>query len=77
MKTYKVQDFVVEGKEIFVGLEDSKKCWKIAVRCEHMLIHQASMEARYPSLKQYLKNKFPDCPDPLDVRGGVQGFQSL
>ena len=40
MKIYKVQDFVVKGKEIFVGLEDSKKTWKIAVRCERMVIHQ-------------------------------------
>ncbi len=40
MKIYRVQNSVVEGKEIFVGLEDSKKTWKIAVRGERMLIHQ-------------------------------------
>jgi hypothetical protein len=39
MNTRKVQDFIVKGKEIFVGLEDSKKTWKIAVRCEKMVIH--------------------------------------
>lgn len=25
----KIQDFVLNGKEIFVGLEDSKKSWKV------------------------------------------------
>ena len=48
MNTRKVQDFVVKGKEVFVGLEDSKKTWKLAVRCEDkMIIHRASMEAKY------------------------------
>jgi hypothetical protein len=59
MNTRKVQDFVVKGKEIFVGLEDSKKTWKIAVRCEKMLIHRVSMEAKYSVLIGYLRNKFP------------------
>ena len=61
MSTRKVQDFVVKGKEVFIGLEDSKKTWKIAVRSEKMLIHRASMEARYPILIQYMRNKFPEC----------------
>jgi hypothetical protein len=34
MKTYKVQEFVVKGKGVFVGLEDSKKTWRLAVRSE-------------------------------------------
>ncbi len=45
MNTRRIQDFVVKGKEIFVGLEDSKKTWKLAVRCDRMVIRQASMEA--------------------------------
>jgi hypothetical protein len=61
MKIYKVQDFVVKGKEVFVGLEDSKSTWKIAVGCERMLIHQVSMEAKYPALIGYLRNRFPEC----------------
>ena len=28
----KMQDFVVEGKSVFVGLEDSKRTWKLCVR---------------------------------------------
>jgi len=44
MNTRRMQDFVVKGKE-----EDSKKTWKLAVRCEKMLVHQVSMGAKYPS----------------------------
>jgi transposase len=65
---------VVEGKEIFVGLEDSKSTWKIAVRCERMLIHQASMEAKYPALIGYLRNKFPHCAIHLMYEAGFKGF---
>jgi transposase len=74
MKIYRIQNSVVEGKEIFVGLEDSKSTWKIAVRSERMLIHQASMEAKYPSLIGYLKNKFPDCAIHLMYEAGYKGF---
>lgn len=74
MNTRKVQDFVVKGKEIFVGLEDSKKTWKVAVRCEKMLIHQAAMDAKYPVLIGYLRNKFPDCTIHLIYEAGFKGF---
>ena len=50
MKTYRIQLYVAKEKEIFVGLEDSKRTWKLAVRCEKMVIHQTSMDAKYPHL---------------------------
>jgi len=74
MKIYRVQDFVVKGKEVFVGLEDSKSTWKIAVRCERMLIHEVSMEAKYPALIGYLRNKFPECAIRLIYEAGFKGF---
>ncbi len=74
MKNYRIQNSVVKGKEIFVGLEDSKKTWKIAVRCERMLIHQATMEAKYSALIGYLRNKFPDCRIHLMYEAGFKGF---
>jgi len=74
MNTRKVQDFIVKGKEIFVGLEDSKKTWKIAVRCEKMIIHQVSMEAKYPALVKYLAHKFPECTIHLIYEAGFKGF---
>lgn len=74
MKTYRIQDSVVEGKEVFVGLEDSKRTWKIAVRSGRMLIHQATMEAKYPALIGYFRNKFPDCLIHLMYEAGFKGF---
>ena len=40
MKNYRLQEFAAKGKEVFVGLEDSKKTWKLAIRSEKMVIHQ-------------------------------------
>ena len=74
MKIYKVQDFVVKGKDIFVGLEDSKKTWKIAVRSDKMVIHRTSMEAKYSVLIRYLRNKFPECTIHLIYEAGFKGF---
>lgn len=74
MNTHTVQDFVVKGKEVFVGLEDSKTTWKIAVRCDRMLIHQGAMEANYPVLKRYLDNRFPACTTHLMYEAGFKGF---
>ena len=74
MKTYRLQDFVVKGKEVFVGLEDSKRTWKLAIRSERMVIHQVSMEAKYPVLIGYLRNKFPECTIHLIYEAGFKGF---
>jgi transposase len=74
MNTRRVQDFVVKGKEVFVGLEDSKKTWKIAVRCEKMIIHRVSMEAKYQVLIRYLRNNFPECTIHLIYEAGFKGF---
>ena len=74
MNTHRIQNFVVEGKEVFIGLEDSKTTWKIAARSEKMLIHQASMETKYPVLKRYLNNKFPECTIHCMYEAGFKGF---
>ena len=74
MNTHKVQDFVVKGKEVFVGLEDSKRTWKLAVRSDKMLIHQVAMEAQYAMLIRYLRNTFPECRIHLIYEAGFGGF---
>ncbi len=74
MKIHKVQDFVVKGKDVFVGLEDSKTTWKIAVRCERMVIHRTSMEVKYEVLIRYLRNKFPECTIHLIYEASLKGF---
>ena len=39
-----------------------------------MLIHQATMEAKYAALIGYLRNKFPDCSIHLMYEAGFKGF---
>jgi transposase len=74
MSNHKIQNFIVKGKEVFVGLEDSKKSWKIAVRSGRMLIHETAMEAKYNILIGYLRNKFPQCNIHLVYEAGFKGF---
>jgi transposase len=70
----KMQDYIVQNKQIFIGLEDSKKTWKVAVRCEKMLIHQTTMPAKYGNLTGYLRNKYPGCTIELMYEAGFHGF---
>jgi hypothetical protein len=67
MNTRRVQDFVVKGKEVFVGLGDSKKTWKLAVRCEGMVIHQVSMEARYGRRREGRPSDSQIRLQPIDI----------
>ena len=66
---------MLEGKKIFIGLEDSKKTWRVNVRYEHMEIHQASMPAEYGHLKRYFENYFPGCDISVIYEDGFKGFE--
>ena len=55
----KVQDFIVQGKEIFVGLGDSKRTWRECVRSKGMVVHETSMPAVYDNLRSYLQHRYP------------------
>ena len=70
----KMQDWIVKGKEIFVGLEDSKKAWHICVRSGKMVIHETSMPAQYRVLIAYLKGRYPQCKVKLMYEAGFKGF---
>lgn len=70
----KMQSFIAKNKNIFVGLEDSKRTWKVAVRSEKMLIHQTGMNSDYSSLKGYFTNKFPGCTIKVIYEAGFHGF---
>jgi transposase len=70
----KMQDFIVKGKEIFIGLEDSKRSWKLCVRCDGMIIDETSMPARYDILRSYLKGRYPDCAIKVMYEAGFGGF---
>jgi transposase len=70
----KMQEFIVKGKRIFVGLEDSKKTWKLCVRCEGMVVQETSMPAKYDILRAYLVGRYPECIVKVMYEAGFQGF---
>ena len=70
----KMQKYIEKDNRIFVGLEDSKRTWKVCVRCEGMIVHQASMPTKYDNLRNYLKNRYPGCTVKVMYEAGFQGF---
>lgn len=71
----KIMNHIVKNKEIFIGLEDSKKTWKVCVRSEKVTIHEASMPAEYEVLKNFFNNKFPNCLIHVMYEAGFKGFE--
>jgi transposase len=69
-----IQEYVVTGQEVFIGLEDSKKTWKLCVRSNKMVVHETSMPAQYDVLRSYLRNRYPDCRIKLIYEAGFRGF---
>lgn len=70
----KMKKEIVRGKEISVGLEDSKRTWKLSVRCEKMEIQFTTMAAKYDNLLRYLKDRYPECKIKLIYEAGFKGF---
>jgi len=70
----KMQHYIVENNRIFVGLEDSKKTWKVCVRCDRMIVHETSMPTDYENLRNYLKNRYPGCVKRVMYEAGFNGF---
>ena len=66
--------FIAKNKEIFVGLEDSKRTWKLCARSEKIVIQETSMPAKYEILKAYFKNNYPDCKIKIIYEAGFKGF---
>lgn len=70
----KQREHIVRNERVFVGLEDSKKTWKLCVRSGGMVVHETSMPARYEVLRNYLNNKFPKCQILVMYEAGFGGF---
>jgi len=70
----KMINYIAKGKIVFIGLEDSKRTWKISARSEGLEIHYTSFEARYKILREYLNNKFPECEITVIYEAGFKGF---
>ena len=70
----KIQNYIALGQEIYVGLEDSKKNWKLCVRSNGVVINEANMPADYQNLRNYFNNKFPKCKIHVMYEAGFRGF---
>jgi len=70
----KIQDYIVKDNKIFVGLEDSKRTWKLGVRCDGMFVHETSMPTEYSNLRSYLKGRYPGCTIQVIYEAGFAGF---
>jgi len=70
----KMQNYIVRNKQIFIGLEDSKRTWKICVRADKRIVHETSMPAKYKVLYSYLTRHFPECPISIIYEAGFKGF---
>lgn len=70
----KQREHILRNEGVFVGLEDSKKTWKLCVRSGGMVVHETSMPARYEVLRNYLNNKFPECQILVMYEAGFGGF---
>jgi transposase len=70
----KMKDYIVRSKKVFIGLEDSKRTWKLSVRSEGMEVHYTSMAARYTDLRSYIKGKYPECEVGVIYEAGFKGF---
>ena len=70
----KMQEYIVKCNRIFVGLEDSKRTWRVCVRCNGMIVHETSMPAKYEVLRSYLERGYPECAVTVMYEAGFQGF---
>ena len=71
----KQRDYILKNEKVFVGLEDSKKTWKLCARSGGMVVHETSMPARYEVLRNYFNNKFPECQIQVMYEAGFRGFE--
>ena len=68
-----IQHNILKDKEIYVGLEDSKKTWKLCVRSNRVVIHDITMPAKYIHLRNYFHNRFPSCRITVLYEAGFKG----
>jgi transposase len=69
------RDYILKNEKVFVGLEDSKKTWQVCARSGGMIVHETSMPAEYEVLRNYFRNKFPECEIEVMYEAGFRGFE--
>ena len=71
----KIREYIVKGKEVYIGLEDAKKTWSLCARSGRTVVHETTMPADYEVLRHYFKNKFPECRIRVMYEAGFRGFE--
>lgn len=71
----KIQEYILKGKEVFIGLEDSSTTWKICARSGRVMVNETKMPAQYEGFRNYLRKKFPDCKIRVMYEAGFHGFE--
>jgi len=70
----KIRQYKLKGERVSVGLEDSKKTWKLTVRHEGIEIDKPSMPADYGGLRRYLRSHYPSCAVKVLYEAGFRGY---
>jgi transposase len=70
----KITNILAENQTVFVGLEVSKRTWKLNVRVNRRIIDQVSMPGEYAALKQYFISGYPNCNIKVIYEAGYSGF---
>jgi transposase len=67
-------NYILTDEKIFVGLEDSKRTWKICVRSGGHIVSEKSMPSSCNNLLRFLEHYFPNCSTTLIYEAGFHGF---
>lgn len=68
-------EYIVKDEKVFVGLEDSKKSWKLCIRSGGMVVSETGMPAEYEGLRNYFRKRFPGCQIEVMYEAGFRGFE--
>lgn len=66
--------YIAKGEKIIIGLEDSKRTWKVCARSNMMTVDRRTMPSDYEALDGYLRHKFPQCTIIVAYEAGFKGF---
>lgn len=57
----KMQNYKAKGKQVYVGIDVSKRKYSLSVRSEGMMVAQLTIQADYEMLGNYFRHNYPDC----------------
>ena len=70
----KMTQAIAENQKVSVGLEDSKRTWKLSVRVGNRRVARVSMPSDYGQLTNYFRKHYPGCSIQVMYEAGFSGF---